>query len=129
MLGLSSTAVCLVGLSILVLGPAVSKAGTIATTSVDQPDGEQVFQSSCAACHGSEGEGGGGPPLQSSAVIKDAVAFVQKILHGGGYMPPLGADLSNEEIAAVATYVRGQWGGRFAQAPILPADVEAARGQ
>jgi hypothetical protein len=40
-------------------------------------------------------------------------------------MPPLGATLSDEQVAAVLTYIRREWGQ--AGSPIDPADVTRAR--
>jgi mono/diheme cytochrome c family protein len=38
---------------------------------------------------------------------------VARILLGGGIMPAFGTKLSNQEVAAVATYIRRSWGNDF----------------
>jgi len=41
-------------------------------------------------------------------------------------MPPFGQDLSDQEIAAVVSYVRQSWGNHAL--PVSPAEVSSARG-
>jgi mono/diheme cytochrome c family protein len=41
-------------------------------------------------------------------------------------MPPFAHVLSDDEVAAVVTYIRGAWGNRAA--PVSPSEVAAARG-
>jgi hypothetical protein len=43
-----------------------------------------------------------------------------------GLMPPLGATLSDEQIAGVLTYIRREWG--HTASPVSPADVTETRG-
>jgi mono/diheme cytochrome c family protein len=40
-------------------------------------------------------------------------------------MPSFAADLSDGEVAAVVSYIRGAWGNKAA--PVTPADVAAVR--
>ena len=83
-------------------------------------DGAQIYNSLCGACHGPDGKGLNGlPPLVGSEWPKGAPARSIKIVLNGlsgpvevagkSYnidMPPQGAVLSDEKIAAVLTYVR-----------------------
>jgi mono/diheme cytochrome c family protein len=83
-------------------------------------DGAQIYNSLCGACHGPDGKGLNGlPPLVGSEWPKGAPARSIKIVLNGltgpvevagkTYaidMPPQGAVLSDEKIAAVLTYVR-----------------------
>ena len=83
-------------------------------------DGAQVYNSLCVACHGPDGKGLNGlPPLVGSDWPKGPAARSIKIVLNGlegpvdvagkSYniaMPPQGAVLSDEKIAAVLTYVR-----------------------
>ena len=51
------------------------------------------------------------PTLVSSDIVTgDAESVVHILLNGRGGMPSFAADLSNEEIAAVISYVRTSWG-------------------
>lgn len=87
-------------------------------------DGEAVFAANCAACHQAGGVGAPGlaPPLVSkhvsAAAEKNSHYPVLVVLNGlsgaipldgsdsiSGIMPPVGAFLSDEEVAAVLTYV------------------------
>ncbi|MFG6462070.1 c-type cytochrome [Roseateles sp. DXS20W] len=92
-------------------------------------DGAALFASLCAACHQANGQGLPGvfPPLAGSEWVsgKDSTASAI-VLHGitgnlsvkgssyNGAMPAFGGQLSDEQVAAVLTYVRSQWGNSAA---------------
>jgi len=88
------------------------------------PDGKALFTANCAVCHQATGAGVPGvfPPLDGSEwVTTDSRVVVNILLHGvegeikvkdtvyRGSMPPFGEQLSDDELAAVATYIRSQW--------------------
>lgn len=93
------------------------------------PDGKNLYMKTCAACHQAEGNGlaGAFPPLAKSAVVtdKDPEKLIQIILQGYdarsefGVMPPFADQLTDEEIAAIASYERSSWGN---DAPAVTAD-------
>jgi cytochrome c oxidase cbb3-type subunit 2 len=98
-------------------------------------DGEQLFLSTCSACHQSNGKGvvGAFPSLAGSAVVNahDPSLLLQIMLQGYdarkeyGQMPGFAAQLSDEEIAAIANHERSSWGN---EAPsVLEEDVKAIR--
>ena len=105
-----------------------AEARTPAATHAAQPrTGAQVYTATCAACHQPNGTGNGEtyPPLAGSEwVTGDESRLVRVILHGltgpidvegesySGVMPPWGPTLKDDEIAAVATYVRTAWGNK-----------------
>ncbi len=71
------------------------------------PDGSKIYSSAgCSGCHGHSGNGGIGPRLSGNKELSDAHAVVEQILNGGKQMPPFKGQLSDAEIAAVATYIR-----------------------
>jgi len=73
--------------------------------------GQQVFSTFCASCHGSNGQGGmGGPSLVNNANVARADHVLRQIVNGGNDMPAFGSFLSDDQVAAVATYVRRSWG-------------------
>ncbi len=87
--------------------------------------GEQIYAKYCLACHQSNGEGLPGifPPLKNSEVVlaDDASEHIDIVLNGlkdkeiagvnyPAPMPGFGAQLSNEEVAAVVNHERLQWG-------------------
>ena len=87
--------------------------------------GKTVYAAQCASCHGKEGEGHppAYPPLAANQSIQmeSAVNAVRMVLNGGlppgthdnpyPYgMPPFAQTLSDDEVAAVVTYIRRSWG-------------------
>jgi len=95
--------------------------------------GEGIYKERCAKCHGDSGRGGmfQGPPLYASAVVRagNPASLINAILYGatapdgiklGAWetMKPYAAILSDADIAAVASFVRGTWGN---QAPEVTA--------
>jgi mono/diheme cytochrome c family protein len=91
--------------------------------------GQTVYQARCASCHGSDGRGmpPDYPPLAGNPSIQmeSAVNPIRMVLNGGlppgtagnpePYgMPPFAQTLSDDEIAAVVTYIRAAWGNRGA---------------
>jgi len=98
-------------------------------------NGEKLYAQTCAACHQKTGLGlaGAFPPLAGSAIVKDEnhELFIKIILQGYdarseyGQMPAFAAQLSDEEIAAIATHERSSWGN---DAPSISAeDVKKIR--
>lgn len=83
-------------------------------------NGERLYVTNCAACHQKAGQGltGAFPPLAGSSIVKDEdpELMIQIILQGYdarsdyGVMPPFADQLSDEEIAAIATHERSSWG-------------------
>jgi mono/diheme cytochrome c family protein len=88
--------------------PAVMPvAPTGATLSPDQA--RTIYLSTCASCHGDDGEGVYGPAIagdhsvQRFGSIDDEVAVVEM---GRGQMKSFASSLSPEQIRGVLTYVR-----------------------
>ena len=115
-------------------------AAALAAPPAHAADGGQIFATQCAACHQPTGAGIPGvfPPLAGSEwVVGKERLVVQIVLHGltgsiavkgttyASVMPPFGDKLSDEEIAAVATYVRGAWGN--GASALDPKTVQAER--
>ena len=79
----------------------------------------------CQGCHQEDGLGQPSiaPPLAGSALAVAPAGVTTRILLNGkegavGLMPPVGGVLTDDQIAAVLTYVRRQWGN--AGSPIDP---------
>jgi mono/diheme cytochrome c family protein len=87
--------------------------------------GEPLYRDRCAKCHGDAGRGGmfQGPPLYASAVVRasNPASLINAILYGAAppegitlgaweTMKPYADVLTDVDVAAVATYVRGKWG-------------------
>jgi cytochrome c6 len=76
-------------------------------------EGEKIFTTVCIACHQPDGKGIEGiyPPLAGNPLITtgDPTYFVSTVLTGRGGMPPFSGIYSDEEIAAITTFVRQNW--------------------
>lgn len=88
--------------------------------------GEQVYRGSCAACHGSNGEGGVGPAMAGSAITTGALAgHLDIVINGSAVNPAMqafGDQLSEVDIAAVVTYERNAFGNNMGDT-VQPIDV------
>jgi mono/diheme cytochrome c family protein len=106
---------------------AFSRAERIAgTTSARMAErGAKLYEQHCAACHGDRGEGVAGayPRLAGNrAVTLPVAANLVQVVLGGGFppattgnprpfgMPPFATLLSDEDVAAVISHIRGAWG-------------------
>ena len=52
------------------------------------------------------------PALAGNSSLRSVGVIVFQVINGGDYMPPFGG-LSNQQIAAVATYIRNSFGNDF----------------
>lgn len=68
----------------------------------DAQAGSQLFADNCETCHGPEGAGGAGPPLDGAS---DAQAVEEQIRNGGGGMPAFEGQLDDQQIADLVAYV------------------------
>jgi mono/diheme cytochrome c family protein len=88
--------------------------------------GAGLYAEHCAPCHQATGQGdGAAPPLAANSRLRDQRLVIGQILRGGEYMQAFGFQLSDAEIAAVATYVRNSWENKHG--PISEAQVKALR--
>lgn len=103
--------------------------------------GKQVYDRVCGVCHGVDGLGAPGkaPPLAGSEWVNTKGAT--RLIHipqaglsgplqvkGKGWslaMPPMGAALSDADLAAVLTYIRSAWGNK--EGEVTAAQVKAVR--
>lgn len=118
---------------------AVSSLGvrSSAPAAAAAPDGAAIFAARCAACHQATGLGTGPyPPLAGNTDVTaaDTSAIIGTVLNGrsgpiqvngktfSGAMPAWKDTLTNDDIAAVLTYVRAAWTNKAA---IVTADQVA----
>ena len=89
--------------------------------------GAKVYAANCQACHQANGQGvkGAFPGLDGSAVVMNKEQQIAIMLNGKGAMPPW-KQLSDVELAAVATYVKNSWGNSAGTA-VQPAEFAVAR--
>ena len=50
--------------------------------------------------------GTAGPALAGNEALQDEVHVLRQIIYGGGAMPAFGQQLTDEEVATVATFIR-----------------------
>ena len=102
--------------------------------------GQAIYVDNCSACHRSNGEGTPGtfPSLKGNTTVqdRDPTTIIRVILDGVHAvatdarptplaMPSFSWKLSDEQIAAVASYVRSTWGN--AASPVSQSEVQSMR--
>ena len=107
--------------------PPAERAPPPAPPAAAMARGAKVYEQHCAACHGDQGQGepGAFPALAANRAVTlaDPTNLVRVVLQGGYLpatagnprphgMPPFQQVLSDEDIAAVTTFVRNQWGNQ-----------------
>src|SRR6185312_2806974 len=116
-----------------------SRAATQVSASV-LARGSALYKTHCSSCHLMDGRGEppAYPPLaqNQSIEMESAVNPIRMVLNGGyppqtagnprPYgMPPFAQALSDEDIAAVVTYIRVSWGNTGQ--PVSPSEVNVLR--
>lgn len=102
-------------------------AMAIPDVNAQAPDGQQIYDSNCAGCHGQDGAGNVGPALAGNADLADAQFVIGQILHGGQTMPPVGEGMADADIAAVINFIRSNWGNSYTDT-VTTDQVTAVRG-
>jgi len=94
--------------------------------------GQDVYRNVCQSCHQPDGRGQDriAPTLiESEWALAPSDIPVRILLHGKegafGLMPPIGAALTDDQVAAVLTYIRRDWGQ--AGTPVASATVTDVR--
>ena len=121
--------------TVATLRPAVLAVGA----SIATADGKQIYAGKCSACHQANGAGLAGvfPPLTASEwVLGNDKVLINILLHGvngemvvkgntyNGAMPAW-KSMSDDELAAVMSYIRTDWGNQGA--PITAKAVQTQR--
>jgi mono/diheme cytochrome c family protein len=77
--------------------------------------GKAIYEANCVACHQANGQGmpPAFPALAGNANLKDAAMILNVVKNGRGAMPAVGAGFTEEELKAVATYIRNSFGNSF----------------
>ena len=103
--------------------------------------GKQVFEMYCGSCHGNDGAGkpNQAPPLAGSEWVKakgfNRLAMIPLEGLSGPFqvsgkdwnlnMAPMGAGLSDADLAGVLTYIRGSWGNEASE--VTADDIKGIR--
>jgi mono/diheme cytochrome c family protein len=115
--------------------PDAGVIGTAATTKLVER-GKAVYEKQCQDCHAADGSGRppAYPALAGNPAVLGPAVNPLRVIANGGYapgtagnprpygMPAFVGDLSDEDIAAVLSYVRRSWGN--AAEPVSPVEVE-----
>lgn len=75
--------------------------------------GAPKYAETCAMCHGPAGRGNAGAVLAGNEKLADPDFVATTVVHGFGYMPAFGDQLSDNDIAEIGTYIRNSWGNDF----------------
>ncbi|MGF6709563.1 mono/diheme cytochrome c family protein [Luteibacter sp. W1I16] len=102
--------------------------------------GRKVYTDQCATCHADDGRGKGDayPPLDGNGSVTDPTGInAIRIVLSGGFapatasnprpysMPPFSQKLSDDDAAAVVTYIRQAWSNKAPS--VSPNDIRAYR--
>jgi cytochrome c oxidase subunit II len=68
--------------------------------------GRQTFEGACGPCHGLDGRGLIGPPLQGNATLLSKSLLLQLLENGKNAMPPVGRGWNDKQLNALAAYVK-----------------------
>jgi mono/diheme cytochrome c family protein len=92
--------------------------------------GEELFANICRGCHMSDGKGAAGagiyPSLAGNKNLEAGGYPVDIVVNGQRGMPPFGAMMSDDQIAAVVNYLRTHFGNNY-QDVVTAADVRTVR--
>lgn len=119
---------------------ASASAAAAAQNPASASDGATIYLANCSSCHQTNGKGVAGafPPLAGNPVVTgNAVAVIaivknglqgKVVVHGvtySGIMPSWNKQISDDQIAAVVSYIRGAWNNN---APgVSLSDVQAVK--
>jgi cytochrome c5 len=95
-----------------------------------ETSGEELFASACQACHMPDGKGAVGagtyPSLAQDSNLAAGGYPVYIVVRGQRAMPPVGAMMSDAQVAAVVNYVRTHFGNQYQDA-VSADDVKLVR--
>jgi mono/diheme cytochrome c family protein len=118
----------------------VDAAQPMDPVAIERAKGKRVYQATCMLCHQPNGGGTPGqfPPLDGSEWVNGPVARLIRIPNNGlqgpitvkgenwtAAMPNMGAALSDDDFAALLTYIRSEWSNK--SGPVKVDDVKKVR--
>jgi mono/diheme cytochrome c family protein len=133
MMALVNSRTCAVTLT-LALSPFAARAQSAAHFSpafrFTEQSGEQLFANACQGCHMPDAKGAVGagiyPSLAGNKNLEAGGYPVYVIVRGQRAMPPFGAMMSDDQVAAVVNYLRTHFGNDYRDA-VTAEDVKAVR--
>ena len=95
-----------------------------------EKSGEELFVNVCQGCHMPDGKGATGagtyPSLAGNGRLEARGYPIAVVINGQRGMPPFGAMMSDDQVAAVVNYVRTHFDNRYTDA-VTSEDVRAVR--
>jgi mono/diheme cytochrome c family protein len=92
--------------------------------------GEELFANVCRGCHMPDGKGAAGagtyPSLVANKTLEAGGYPVDLVVNGQRAMPPFGAMMSDDQVAAVVNYLRTHFDNHYQDA-VTAADVQSVR--
>ena len=92
--------------------------------------GEDLFASACQGCHMPDGQGAAGagtyPSLSKDSHLEAPGYPVHVVVRGQKAMPPVGAMMSDDQVAAVVNYLRTHFGNDYKDT-VTAEDVKVVR--
>ncbi len=109
---------------------AVDAPSVIKDITFTEKDGQSLYQATCQGCHMPNGMGAKGagayPALAKNENLAVGGYVVTMVLNGRKAMPAFRNMMNDDQIAAVAGYVRSHFGNNFKEA-VTAKDVQEAR--
>lgn len=110
--------------------PGDADGAFVVGTKFSEPDGAHMFKRVCAGCHMPDAKGAKGagffPALAGNKKLAASGYPVYVVLKGMNGMPPVGAMMTDQQVADVVNYVRTNFGNKYRDS-VKPADVQALR--
>jgi len=95
-----------------------------------ETSGEGLFTNVCRGCHMADGKGAAGagtyPSLARNSNLEAREYPVSMVVNGHRDMPPFGAMMSDDQVAAVVNYLRTHFDNHYSDA-VTPEDVKSVR--
>ena len=111
-------------------GTQTSQPATSTGPGLLEKSGEQLFARFCRGCHMSDGKGATGagtyPSLAGNSNLEAGGYAISIVVNGQRGMPPFGAMLSDDQVAAIVNYVRMHFNNGYQDA-VTVEDVRALR--
>jgi len=111
-------------------GPSASEPALSAGFRFYEMSGEELFANVCRACHMSDGKGAVGagtyPSLAGNRNLEASGYPLDVVVNGRRGMPPFGAMMSDDQVAAVVNYLRTHFDNNN-QDTVTAEDVKIAR--
>lgn len=86
----------------LALFVACAPGSAISAADGDAANGETVYTSNCASCHGAAADGGSGPAIAGAS---DSSGNIDAVLNGTEGMPGFVDSLSDQDVSDIFAYL------------------------